>query len=203
MASQQQERLVRATMQTRLCRLCIGFHFVDVTSIRSVMAQTGAVISGSAALAMLQPHMNEPSDVDFYVPPRGLAQLLKFVQAHGYELAIPPPGEEHYPSRIVLKLVHPVSASRVDIVVPTEGVVEEVTRFHSTMVMNYITHYGVVSLYPSLTMSRVGVAVKNGREESSCIQKYRDRGYTIVNDSSTPAGAHKSRGSAPGTSAET
>ena len=56
--------------------------------------------------------------------------------------------------------VHPVSASHVDIVVPAKNVVEEVTKFHSTVVMNYITYYGVVSLYPSWTMSGVGMIVK-------------------------------------------
>ena len=58
--------------------------------------------------------------------------------------------------------VHPVSASHVDIVVPAKNVVEEATKFHSTVVMNYITYYGVVSLYPSWTMSGVGAIVKKG-----------------------------------------
>ena len=50
----------------------------------------------------------------------------------------------------MLKLVHPITASHIDIVVPTKNVVEEVTEFHSTVVMNYITSYGLVSLYPLL-----------------------------------------------------
>jgi hypothetical protein len=149
--------------------------------VRDVMAQSGAIISGSAALAVLQPQIKEPYDIDFYVPPRGLAQLLKFVQAHGYELT---PGEGDYSPQIVLKLVHPVSASRVDIVVPANGVVQEVTRFHSTVVMNYIAYYGAVSLYPSWTLNRVGAVVRDGGREGGCIQKYRDRGFTMVNDPS-------------------
>jgi hypothetical protein len=146
------------------------------------MAQSGAIISGSAALAILQPQMQGPSDIDFYVPPRGLARLLKFVLAHGYELVTPTLGEKEYPSRLVLKLLHPVSAACVDIVVPAKHVVEEVTEFQSTVVMNYVSYYGVVSLYPSWTMARMGAVVKEGAEESGCIQKYRDRGYTMVND---------------------
>jgi hypothetical protein len=184
MALCQNELQASMVMQDRLHRLCIRFHFVDVNSVRSTMAQSGAIISGSAALAILQPQIQEPSDMDFYVPPRGLARLLKYVLAHGYELVAPTLGEGEYPPGLVLKLVHPVSESRVDIVVPAKDVVEEVTRFHSTVVMNYVAYYGVVSLYPSWTMARVGAIVKKGAEESGCIQKYRNRGYTMVNDPS-------------------
>jgi hypothetical protein len=180
----QKEQQAGVVMQDRLHRICIRFHFADVNSVRNTMAQSGAIISGSAALAILQPQMQEPSDIDFYVPPRGLAQLLKFVLAHGYELATPTLGEGEYTPKVVLKFVHPVSAARVDVVVPAKDVVEEVTEFHSTVVMNYVTYYGVVSLYPSWTMARVGAIVKKGAGESSCIQKYRDRGYTMVNDPS-------------------
>ena len=182
MNSRQIELQAGITMQERLHHLCIRFHFADVNSLRNTMAQSGAIISGSAALAILQPQMQGPSDIDFYVPPRGLAWLLKFVLAHGYELATPTHGEKEYPSRLVLKLLHPVSAACVDIIVPAKHVVEEVTEFHSTVVMNYVTYYGVVSLYPSWTMARIGAVVKEGAEESGCIQKYRDRGYTMVND---------------------
>lgn len=171
-------------MRERLHRLCVHFHFADVNSVRDTMAQTGAIISGSAALGVLQPQIKKPNDIDFYVPPRGLAQLLKFVLAHGYELTVPAPGEGEYPPQIVLKLIHPISASHVDIVVPAKNVVEEVTKFHSTVVMNYVAYYGVVSLYPSWTLSRVGAVIKNGEGESGCIQKYRDLGYTMVNDPS-------------------
>ena len=148
------------------------------------MAQSGAIISGSAALVMFQPQIKKPNNIDFYVPPRGLAQLLKFVLAHGYKLAVPVPREEGYLPNIVLKLVHPVSASLIDIVVSAKNAVEEVTKFHSTVVMNYVTYYGVVSLYPSWTMSGVGTIVGKMDEKNRCIRKYRDCGYTMVNDPS-------------------
>ena len=184
MDSRQKELQASMVLRERLQRLCIRFHFADVNSVRNTMAQSGAIISGSAALAMLQPQMQEPGNIDFYVPPRGLAQLLKVVLAHGYELATPTLGEREYPPGVVLKLVHPVSAARVDILVPAKDVVEEVTEFHSTVVMNYVTYYSVVSLYPSWTMARMGAIIKKGAEESGCIQKYRDCGYTMVNDPS-------------------
>lgn len=173
--------MVSAAIQERLHRLCVRFHFANVDSVRDAMAQSGAIISGSAALAVLQPQREEPYDIDFYVPPKGLAQLLKFVLAHGYELT---PREGYYSAQIVLKLIHPVSASCVDIVVPAKNVVLEVINFHSTVVMNYIAHYGIVSLYPSWTLSRVGAVVRDGGKEGGYIQKYRDRGFTMVNDPS-------------------
>jgi hypothetical protein len=181
MSSHQQERPFSIAIQERLHRLCVRFHFADVNCVRNALAQSGAIISGSAALAVLQPQIKEPNDIDFYVPPRGLAQLLKFILAHGYELT---PEEGDYSPRIVLKLVHPVSATRIDIVVPAKSVVEEVTRFHSTVVMNYVAYYGVVSLYPSWTLSKMGAIVRDGGKEGYCIQKYRDRGYTMVNEPS-------------------
>ena len=143
-------------MQEHLHHLCIRFYFANIYSLHNMMAQSSAIIPGSAALAVLQWQMQEPSDIDFYVPPMGLAQLLKFVLAHGYELTTPTLGEKKYPSRLVLKLLHPVLAACVDIVVLAKHVVEEVTKFHSTIVMNYVTYYGVVSLYPTWTMARMG-----------------------------------------------
>lgn len=205
MASQRTHPLQHSVaIHERLHRLFLRFHFTNVNSVRTVMAQSGAIISGSAALAVFQSQMQEPNDLDFYVPPRGLARLLKFILSHGYDLTIPAPGEGEYPPstdrapgegtyplRIVLKLVHPASGSLVDIVVPAKNVVEEVIGFHSTVVMNYITHYGAVSLYPSWTMSGVGMVVRNGAEESSCVQKYRDHGYILANDPSLLPEAQK------------
>ena len=197
MASHEQKLQHSVAIRERLHRLCVRFHFANFNSVHDVMAQSGAIISGSAALAILQPqeHWREPNDVDFYVPRRGLAQILKFILTHGYDLTVPTLGKgnrsvstdqahgnENYPSRIVLKLAHLASDSRVDIIVPLKNVVEEVTNFHSTVVMNYITHYGVVSLYPSWTMNGLGMIVRKEAEKNGCIQKYRDRGYTMVND---------------------
>ena len=181
MASHQQERLISAVIQERLHQLCVRFHFASVNSVRDAMAQSGAIISGSAALSVLQPQKTGPHDIDFYVPPKGSTQLLIFVLAHGYKLT---PREGYYSAQIVLKLVHPVSASRIDIVVPAKNVVLEVTNFHSTVVMNYVAYYGIVCLYPSWTLNRVGAVVRDGGREGGCIQKYRDRGFTMVIDPS-------------------
>ena len=41
--------------------------------------------------------MQEHNDLDFYVPPTGLARLHKFILSHGYDLTVPALGEGEYP----------------------------------------------------------------------------------------------------------
>ena len=53
---------------------------------------TGAVISGSTALAVLFGGEFVPQDLDIYVNDRGMARILIFLMNHGYQIVMPQPG---------------------------------------------------------------------------------------------------------------
>jgi hypothetical protein len=61
-----------------------------------------------------------------------------------------------------------------------------IVGFHSTIVMNFIAYYGVVSLYPELVRRRVGwlnSAEPAIRRDHRWIDKYVRRGFRIFGDS--------------------
>ena len=147
------------------------------------MQQTGAVISGSAALLLLHDVEFTPCDLDFYVAARGFASVLSFVQKFGYEIDSPDIASGQYDSLqlIVIKLVHRVSKKSINVVTNLKGhVVGMITQFHSTLVMNYIAFYGVVSLYPYWTLRREGLMIQDTWSTRACFAKYKNRGFRIT-----------------------
>ena len=60
--------------------------------LRTIMMATGAVISGSTALAVLFGGEFVPQDLDIYVNDRGMARILIFLTNHGYQIVMPQPG---------------------------------------------------------------------------------------------------------------
>jgi len=141
----------------------VSFHFHTVVALRAQLATTGAIISGSAALALLHPESFFPNDLDFYVSRGGYASLLSFVQDYGYVVEADDAAHIAYErdTLLVLKLVHLESGREINIVTVLEGhAVNGITQFHSTLVMNYIGWYGIVSLYPDWTLAKKGLIVR-------------------------------------------
>ena len=164
-------------------KLVNSFHFRSVTDLQAQMATSGAIISGSAALAMLHPDRFAPNDLDFYVSRGGYTSLLAFVHDYGY--AVEADGADclayERDTLVVLKLVHTEMGQEINIITVLDGhVVNGITQFHSTLVMNYIGWYGVVSLYPDWTMARKGLIVRETAKTKECFEKYKQRGFDIV-----------------------
>jgi hypothetical protein len=163
-----------------------------------MMRETGAVISGSAALALLHPLAFEPNNLDFYVSAPGYAYVLRFVEDFGYKI-IPndSPAVLYDPNRlVVVKLVHPITRRSINVVTGTSQYarpVDIITKFHSTLVMNFIAYHGVVSLYPRWTLRKEGFILKNSFETWPCFTKYDHRGFGLhrnINDLQEPLGLH-------------
>jgi hypothetical protein len=62
---------------------------LDWKIMRAIMVTSGAVISGSAALAVLHTGKFIPQDLDIYVTSENLAAVLVFLQEQGYKVQIP------------------------------------------------------------------------------------------------------------------
>jgi hypothetical protein len=160
----------------------LGRYKFDWKTLQAILAATGAVISGSTALAVLVGGEFVPQDLDIYVNAKGFTTMLAFLLDHGYQV-IPTPHYAHkkkYPnSKKNLTLKRNGEGEKIDLI-GTEGhVISTITQFHSTAVMNYIAFYGIVCLYPEWTMRRNGL-VTRGNMPYEILNKYRGRGFKIA-----------------------
>jgi len=128
---------------------------LDWKVLRAIMVTTGAMISGSAALAVLHTGKFVPQDLDIYVTSENFAAVLLFLQEQGYEVQMPEIGatKKVYGDSTVTLTLKNRGREKIDLVATTEPhVVHAITRFHSTCVMNFITYYSIVCLYPEIRM---------------------------------------------------
>jgi hypothetical protein len=61
-------------------------------------------------------------------------------------------------------------------------VVKLLTRFHSTLVMNYVSWFGLVVLYPEWTLKKCGLIIADTLASRDCVTKYVERGYALQRD---------------------
>ena len=160
----------------------LGRFKIDWRVLRAVMLNTGAVISGSAALAVLQPGEFVPQDLDIYVTSKNLATVIVFLNEQGYDVQLPMPGtpKSEYPRTTIILTLKNNTGEKIDLIATIEPhVVHPITQFHSTCVMNFITYYGIVCLYPEWTMGKVGL-VRAAWTDGRVINKYRGCGFAMV-----------------------
>lgn len=154
---------------------------LDWKLMQAVMLTTGAVISGSAALAILHAGEFVPQDLDIYVTSKNMATALVFLLEQGYSVQIPAHNttiNDYMKSTVTLTLKNE-AGDKIDLITTTEPhVVHAITQFHSTCVMNYISYYGIVCMYPGWTMRKKGLT-KTSTEQRT-IDKYRGRGFAMV-----------------------
>jgi len=101
---------------------------------------------------------------------------------HGYQVVTPRPHYPHekkYPGSKIILTLKGDDGEKIDVIGTTDHVLATITQFHSTIVMNYISSHGIVSLYPAWTMQRNGLATKRNMP-CRTVDKYRARGFKIA-----------------------
>ena len=152
--------------------------------MQAVMVTTGAVISGSAALAVLNAGEFVPQDLDIYVTSKNTATVLVFLLEQGYSVQIPRAAhntttDNYTKSTSVTLTLKNEAGDKIDLIAATEPhVVHAIAQFHSTCVMNFISYYGIVCMYPGWTMRKKGLV--KASTEQQVIDKYRGRGFDMV-----------------------
>ncbi|KAJ7018225.1 hypothetical protein C8F04DRAFT_1199167 [Mycena alexandri] len=157
----------------------------DPVHVMALLRTTRSIVSGSAALLMVTDLEFVPGDLDIYTPLSQEEPAMAIVQRHmNFELVT-----SRMPRGLPRQLRNHEGSP------PREGGEGEdpaiaIFHFHSTIVMNYLTGFGLYCAYPSLTLSDVGVVnlpavlrelgIRRNAEE--CFDKYRARGITLVND---------------------
>ncbi|KAJ7864794.1 hypothetical protein B0H14DRAFT_2735536 [Mycena olivaceomarginata] len=177
--------------------------FGDATSVddfRRMQGYTGAIISGSTALQFFNRLTWPNTDLDIYVTRASAAIAVVFILENGYTFSPrdfqdrnvslqlcesvkdSPPG---YPGKGIANVLNFYKdGTKIQLIIVKTTPIEVILHFHSTCVMNIITHDAAFSLYPwSTVLDPVGAWEDDftGRElKEDARQKYADRGWTII-----------------------
>ncbi|KAJ7830875.1 hypothetical protein B0H14DRAFT_2365524 [Mycena olivaceomarginata] len=173
---------------------------------RALQKETGMVISGSAAIQVLENEIWEESDLDLYVEHPNLGRVADFVLSNGYifrpsekqieqadgeTLSFEEAYETEMPDSYVFGNIAAVytflwGERKVQIISTHCPVLKLILGFHSTVVMNLITHSTIYSLYPHATFqSGLNLHLMcDGRESDQHVarEKYDRRGWTTVRE---------------------
>ncbi|KJA13033.1 hypothetical protein HYPSUDRAFT_209881 [Hypholoma sublateritium FD-334 SS-4] len=154
--------------------------------LRNILKLSGALISGSCALLPLHPDLFTPNDIDFYVDNTAKHFILrKFLAENRYALIL-----EHtslmqpaYPQQLVhhVKLHHNKEHNKVVQIICSKknAAANAIIDFHSTVVMNFISADGLVSLYPNETLSGHGIRLQSTANAEMAFNKYTARGFVL------------------------
>ncbi|KAJ7432327.1 hypothetical protein B0H11DRAFT_1677197, partial [Mycena galericulata] len=147
-----------------------------------------AIISGSVAVASMVDLEFEPNDLDIYVPEDG-EQFMSRALTEEQGFYLDTTSNIHYPQHIGIIKIHWYRKGRYVInlvVVHGNNALTAIFKFHSTVVMNFISFYGRFSAYGDLTEKNIGVINPAFLAEGvtrtrtmECVEKYRQRGFDI------------------------
>jgi len=169
--------------------LCTLFGFGSPPVLLLVLKATNTILSGSAALLLVHPGLFDAKDLNFYTANEGDNPTLRyFLESCGYE-AVPAHADvvrtfysDSVRSILAYRRVVGSVSTHVSVVFvypPTP--VAAVVEFHSTLVMNYLSWYGMVVLYPELTLFRQGVVIQGDSPSlRGCVAEYERRGFHFL-----------------------
>ncbi|KAG8908068.1 hypothetical protein FRB99_000512 [Tulasnella sp. 403] len=178
--------------------------------MREVMRDNQCVLSGSSALDFVlgaDKHW-ESADLDIYAPLGAkCASIIRYLHNDGYETtkiydhnpSFHPYGNQEF--RTVTKLFKIVELPgreprrlSIDVIESQlSNSLAPILRFHTTAVMNWISADSITVAYPSLTFQHIGVyGLRPGNprqpRHARWMNKYTDRGFLVVQDTSMLAG---------------
>lgn len=165
------------------------FEIGNSSMVLDVLQDTNAIIGGLLVIAMLSSFPLVPDNFDIFVPQEGFARVFAHLLQHDY---IPQEDQivtEHdFGSRtnsrvmILSKREFRIHLTETTTRLPILAILDS----HSTLVMNYIAWYGIVSFYPRLTTRGRGVIQRTGPRSQAAIEDYRGHGYYLENQSADP-----------------
>ncbi|KIK58688.1 hypothetical protein GYMLUDRAFT_135532, partial [Collybiopsis luxurians FD-317 M1] len=181
------------------------FNADEITQFRVIQALTGLLISGSIALQFLQRESYPGSDLDLYVEhcfARIVGHFLmslqyvfhpRTAQDSNFDIAITSirlSGVEanplhQYPAFHIAGVYDFTKGNdqRIQLITAVFSPLDIILNFHSTVVMNIISHSHAYSLYPYATFEEnisLICSTNEGPDRDQSLQKYIDRGWTMI-----------------------
>lgn len=162
------------------------------TEMLSMMKFTDCLASGSFVVNILFPGRFIPGDLDLYTSSVFQQSVILFLRNHGYTHT-----KSVYTKHVkgsqylnglhtidtIFELRHNVNQKKVNVIVSTGRAILPILQFHSTLVMNYISHHGIVITNGALTMQGIGISnilpEKITPQVKQCFDKYINRGFNI------------------------
>ncbi|KAJ2911390.1 hypothetical protein MD484_g9024, partial [Candolleomyces efflorescens] len=161
---------------------------LNATSLLRLLELTGVLLSGSFVLPVLSAGMLVPNDMDLFACLGTYHTVISYLRKKGYtdckQIYSGRRGRVYgkgLPDISMIFEVRNKKTYKINIIVSVGKPLLPILQFHSTPVMNYIAHHGVVCLY-DLTIYRLGIA--NYMNDipirvELCFDKYRQRGIEI------------------------
>ncbi|KAJ7591813.1 hypothetical protein C8J56DRAFT_931787 [Mycena floridula] len=183
-----------------------------VDRFRWLQARTGLIISGSTALQFFDRTVYEDSDMDLYVHESSSREVSHFLIEAGYtfvprasqvnktvdqvidgdrrasddflrtaELVGDDYDEDHTHGIAHIFDFHK-GQRKIQLITAVKTPFDVIFRYHSTAVLNFITHKTAYSLYPYATfVKRRSVRLIDTRSAEAAIRKYERRGWIATN----------------------
>ncbi|KAJ7041003.1 hypothetical protein C8F04DRAFT_1253506 [Mycena alexandri] len=129
-----------------------------------------------------------PNDVDVYTPETEETLMLEILREQ-LGFTVTKQVATAYPKRLSITRIYWLTkgTAKINLItVKGDNAVVPIFQFHSTLVMNKISCYGMFCAYPELTLN--GIALVNTgvkldtyskRRTAECIEKYEKRGFTF------------------------
>ncbi|PBK87465.1 hypothetical protein ARMGADRAFT_856099, partial [Armillaria gallica] len=171
----------------------LSYWFTDIESFRELQRCTGLLVSGSVALSIFERVRYRNTDIDLYVLSDQWKPVTSFMLRSGYQLVSANSKDRRYEwdSRHYLGYHLPGISAIVDfiddagrqaqVIFAVYSPLDVVLGFHSTVVMNVISHSGAVCLYPYSTfVLRRSIVFGYTASEDKRVditQKYGRRGW--------------------------
>lgn len=161
-----------------------------------LLKTTGAVVSGSSALNMVQAKRGavEINDLDVYITLPFFQELVSFFkETEGYKMVRrfhrPHPGPYNNTDIAKLFRLHK-NGQRVDIMVTSlPSAVAPIFQSHSTVIMNFISAQAVFCAYPGWTLNMAGLIHPRTYKQNATnletingLAKYMRRGFNLYSE---------------------
>ncbi|KAK7028254.1 hypothetical protein R3P38DRAFT_3189731 [Favolaschia claudopus] len=175
-------QLVQTRVHKQLARADL-----DPEPTLACMRQNPAIVSGSTTLPVLVDAKFPPNDLDLYTTaPYETAMINMMHRAEYGDMRM---ADNPYREMQGILRTHWLKKGKKVvniIIVPDDNAATAIFHFHSTIVMNYFSGYGVFCAYPALTLARKGILNSSvaqsdaqRRRVARCIDKYTLRGFDM------------------------
>ncbi|PPR07586.1 hypothetical protein CVT24_006949 [Panaeolus cyanescens] len=164
----------------------------EYMQLRILQEKTGAIISGSFALAFLDNADFTLGDLDIFVKKESESPFILWLHSMGFKVNTNKASLEDYdglrcqPHVTKYQLGLDVRSyhrrdAKIQLVLTPSSPVEVILQFHSTIVMNFITCNHAYSLFPRATFDERRALINRypSGVDQQCIDKYIDRGWSM------------------------